>query len=67
MKLSLARISLVAFLLLEFVLSIALLAAYRTDATRQHAQPNNDRDALAVKERITFLIQPACVNAARQC
>lgn len=55
MKLSLARISLVAFLLLEFVLSIALLAAYRTDATRQHAQPNNDSDALAVKERILEL------------
>lgn len=55
MKLSLTRISLAAFLMLELVLSLVLLNAYRTDTTRQHAQPNSDRETLAVKGRILEL------------
>lgn len=55
MKLSLARISLVAFLTLELALSIVILVAYRTDTTRQHTQPNSDREVLAVKGRILEL------------
>lgn len=52
MKLSLARISLVAFLMLELVLSIAVLVAYRENATRRHAPSSSDNATLAVKERI---------------
>lgn len=55
MKLSLARISLIAFLMLELVLSIAVLAAYRADATRQHAPSSSDNVTLAAKERVLEL------------
>lgn len=55
MKLSLARISLIAFLMLELVLSIAILVAYRANVTRQHVPSNSDNATLAVKERILEL------------
>lgn len=55
MKLSLARICLIAFLVLELVFSIAALAAYRANATRLHAPSSSDSATLAVKERILEL------------
>lgn len=55
MKLSLARIGLIAFLMLEIVLSIAILAAYRTNVARQLAPSSSDSATLAVKERILEL------------
>jgi diguanylate cyclase (GGDEF)-like protein len=55
MKLSLARISLIAFLMLEFVLSASILAAYQTTVTRQYTPSNSDSETLAVKARVLEL------------